>query len=87
MAEVVSLLQCRGGAKISVGDRSPTKCQNRLYADSAKQPFTCQELQLIDHLLVGELALTFNTPCENYTVCKKRVACSFTSESRVPPIH
>lgn len=84
---VVFLLQCHGGAERSAVEVSPTKCQNRLCADSAKQPFTCRELQLIDHLHVGELALTYKTPCGNYTVCKKPIACSFTSESRVPPIH
>lgn len=35
----------------------------------------------------GELALTFKSPCENYTVYKKHVTCSFTSESQVPQIH
>lgn len=87
MAGTLSTLQCRGGAKSSSVETSPTKCQNGSYPDSAKQPFTCRELQPMDHLRVGELALTFKTPCENYTVCKKRVACGFTSESRVPPIH
>lgn len=87
MAGVVFLLQCHGGAESSAVEMSPTKCQNRLCADSAKQPFTCRELQLIDHLHVGELALTYKTPCGNYTVCKKPIACSFTSESWVPPIH
>lgn len=37
----VSLLQCHGGAKSSAVEMNPTKCQCELYADCAKQPFTC----------------------------------------------
>lgn len=65
--------------------------------DKMSEQVICRQCQTAIYLPVGnrahrppswgELALTFKTPCENYTVCKKCIACSFTRQSQVPPVH
>lgn len=72
--------QCCGNEPNQMSKRVVgTQCQTALYlpvGNAAHRPPSW-----------GELALTFKTPRENYTVCKKCIACSFTRQSQVPPVH
>lgn len=87
MGELVSIPNCHTEAKSTHLELTPTKYQRRLYPGSDKQTLTCWEMQQLDHLNMGELVSTFKTSHENYTVCKKHISCSFTSEYQVPPMH